>query len=54
MHFYANILNLYVPMVTKKIMEILAMNLPLSMIAPSHGVIWKNDELIMDEEDSLA
>ncbi|MCH4006704.1 MAG: anaerobic nitric oxide reductase flavorubredoxin [Eubacterium sp.] len=41
--YYANILNLYSPMVTKKIKEILAMNLPLSMICPSHGVIWKND-----------
>lgn len=41
--YYANILNLYSPMVTRKIKEILAMNLPLAMIAPSHGVIWKNN-----------
>ena len=41
--YYANILNLYSSTVTRKINEILAMNLPLSMIAPSHGVIWKND-----------
>ncbi len=41
--YYANILNLYSPMVTRKIKEILALNLPLAMIAPSHGVIWKND-----------
>ena len=41
--YYANILNLYSPMVTKKIQQILAMNLPLSMICPSHGVIWKNN-----------
>ena len=41
--YYANILNLYSPMVTKKVNEVLALNLPLSMIAPSHGVIWKND-----------
>ena len=41
--YYANILNLYSPMVTKKIQQILAMNLPLSMICPSHGVIWKDN-----------
>ena len=41
--YYANILNLYSPMVTKKIQQILAMNLPLTMICPSHGVIWKNN-----------
>lgn len=41
--YYANILNLYSPMVTKKIRQILSMNLPLSMICPSHGVIWKDN-----------
>lgn len=41
--YYANILNLYSSFATKKINEILAMNLPLDMIAPSHGVIWKNN-----------
>ena len=30
-------------MVTKKVQQILAMNLPLSMICPSHGVIWKEN-----------
>ena len=41
--YYANILNLYSPMVTRKIKEILAMKLPLTMICPSHGVIWKDN-----------
>ena len=41
--YYANILNLYSPMVTKKIQQIFSMNLPLSMICPSHGVIWKDN-----------
>ena len=40
--YYANILNLYSPMVTKKIKQILAMQLPIAMICPSHGVIWKH------------
>ena len=43
MKYYCNILNLYSPMAIKKIKEILAMNLPLNMICPSHGVIWKNN-----------
>lgn len=38
--YYANILNIYNPMVKKKVNEIVGMNLPLKMIAPSHGVIW--------------
>ncbi len=41
--YYVNILNLYSANVARKIKELLAMNLPLSMIAPSHGVIWKNE-----------
>jgi anaerobic nitric oxide reductase flavorubredoxin len=31
--------------VTKKIDEVLALNLPVDMIAPSHGVIWRKDPL---------
>lgn len=38
--YYANILNIYNPMVARKVKEIVAMNLPLRMIAPSHGVVW--------------
>ncbi len=41
--YYANILNTYSPMVTRKVKEILGMNLPLRLICPSHGVIWKNE-----------
>lgn len=40
--YYANILNLYSPMVSRKINEVLKLNLPLKLICPSHGVIWKN------------
>ncbi|MCR5303997.1 MAG: flavodoxin domain-containing protein [Lachnospiraceae bacterium] len=43
MKYYANILNTYSPMVTAKIKAILGMNLPLSIIAPSHGLIWRKD-----------
>ena len=45
MKYYANILNPFSPMVTKKIKDILAMSLPLDLICPSHGVIWKEEPL---------
>ncbi len=41
--YYANIVAPYSRLVTKKIEEVLALNLPISMIAPSHGVIWRKD-----------
>lgn len=41
--YYANILTPFSPSVTKKINEVLSLNLPLSMICPSHGVIWKDN-----------
>jgi anaerobic nitric oxide reductase flavorubredoxin len=41
--YYANILTPFSPMVTKKINEVLALNLPVNLICPSHGVIWKDD-----------
>ena len=41
--YYANILNTYSPMVARKVKEVVAMNLPLSLICPSHGVIWRDN-----------
>jgi len=41
--YYANILTPFNPLVIKKIHEVLSFNLPVDMIAPSHGVIWKDD-----------
>ena len=41
--YYANILNTYSPMVIKKVKQILSLNLPIDMICPSHGVIWKEN-----------
>ncbi len=43
--YYANILTPYSNLVLKKIDEVLALNLPVEMIAPSHGVIWRKDPL---------
>ena len=43
--YYANILTPFSNIVSKKITEVLALNLPVEMIAPSHGVIWRKDPL---------
>lgn len=43
--YYANILTPFSPLVIKKIEEILSFNLPVDMICPSHGVVWKEDPL---------
>lgn len=43
--YYANILTPFSPLVSRKIGEVLALNLPVDMIAPSHGVIWRKDPL---------
>lgn len=41
MRYFANILTPFSPLVTAKINEVLALKLPLSMIATSHGVVWR-------------
>jgi flavorubredoxin len=43
--YYANILTPFSSLVTRKIGEVLALNLPVSMIAPSHGVLWRKDPI---------
>ncbi|MGB4269215.1 MAG: flavodoxin domain-containing protein, partial [Spirochaetota bacterium] len=41
--YYANILTPFSSLVEKKISEILSMNMPIEIIAPSHGVIWRQN-----------
>ena len=43
--YYANILTPFSALVIKKIEEVLSLKLPVSMICPSHGVIWRDDPL---------
>ena len=50
MKYYANILSPFSPLVAKKIKEILDMNIPIDMIAPSHGVIWRENPLQIVEK----
>ena len=40
--YYANILTIYNTNVKRKVDELVKANLPLKMVAPSHGVIWTN------------
>ena len=39
--YYANILWPFSALVLKKIADVQGMNIPIKMIAPSHGVIWR-------------
>ncbi len=43
--YYANILAPFSPLIKKKVEQIRAMNLPIDMIAPSHGIIWRKDPM---------
>jgi len=45
MKYFANILTPFAPILTKKLEEITGFNLPIDMIAPSHGAIWREDPL---------
>ncbi len=50
MKYYANILNPFSPLVAKKIEEIVGLNLPIDIIAPSHGAIWRDNPLQIVEQ----
>ncbi len=41
--YFANILTPFNPMLRKKLDEVTALNLPIEMIATSHGVIWRDN-----------
>ncbi len=41
--YYANILMLFAPLITRKIQEVVQMGIPIEIIAPDHGVIWRKD-----------
>lgn len=50
MKYYANILQPYSPLVAKKIPEIQGLDLPIEMIAPSHGAIWRENPMQIVEK----
>ena len=43
--YYANILTPFSPLVEKKIEEFKGLGVPVDMICPSHGVIWRDEPL---------
>ncbi len=43
--YYANILTPFSSLVGNKINELLELKLPVDMICPSHGVVWRKDPL---------
>jgi flavorubredoxin len=41
--YYANILTPFAPLIIRKVQEVVQMGIPIEMIAPDHGVIWRKD-----------
>jgi len=41
--YYANILTLYSPLVKKLLAKVQEMQLPIKMLAPDHGVVWRSN-----------
>lgn len=53
--YYANILTPFNKLVKAKIKELLSLNLTIDMIAPSHGIIWRDKPLqIVEKYDQWA
>ena len=50
MKYYANIVAPFAPILRKKLEEITALNLPIEMIAPSHGAIWRENPMQIVEK----
>lgn len=48
--YYANILSPFNNLVLKKIDEIVKMGIPINMIAPSHGTIWRTNPMQIVEK----
>ncbi|MDH8679407.1 anaerobic nitric oxide reductase flavorubredoxin [Fusibacter bizertensis] len=48
--YYANILTPFSALVGKKIEEVLGFKLPVNMICPSHGVIWRDNPVQIVEQ----
>ncbi|OGR07934.1 MAG: MBL fold hydrolase [Deltaproteobacteria bacterium RIFOXYD12_FULL_50_9] len=43
--YYANILTPFSRQATRKIQDFVNLNLPVTMICPAHGIIWRDDPL---------
>lgn len=50
MKYYANILTPFQAIAKRKLEEVISLNLPIEIIAPSHGVIWRDNPLQIVEK----
>lgn len=48
--YYANIITPFNKLVKAKIKELKSLNLPIDMIAPSHGIIWRDNPMQIVEK----
>ena len=48
--YFANILNPFNPILRKKLDEVIGLNLPIEIIATSHGVIWRDNPMQIVEK----
>jgi flavorubredoxin len=48
--YYANILTPFSPLVKNKLKEVISLGLPIDMIAPSHGAIWRDNPMQIVEK----
>ncbi len=48
--YYANILTPFSKFVVKKIEEVVSLNIPIDMILPSHGIIWRDNPMQIIEK----
>lgn len=48
--YYANILTPFSPILRKKLDEIIKLNLPIDIIATSHGVVWRDNPMQIVEK----
>ena len=48
--YFANILTPFNPILRKKLDEVIALNLPIDIIATSHGVIWRDNPIQIVEK----
>jgi flavorubredoxin len=48
--YFANILTPFNPILRKKLDEVISLNLPIEMIATSHGVIWRDNPIQIVEK----
>jgi anaerobic nitric oxide reductase flavorubredoxin len=51
--YFANILSPFTPMLRKKLDEIKSMDLAIDIIAPSHGIIWRDRPMQIVEQYTL-